>query len=852
MIRAAAICVDITPDRSLELGGSWSRRGPVCSTGVDEALEANLLLLEGSDKRVILLSVDTLMAGPDLANDLAQRVAKSGRPVQAFALATHTHTAPMLDRSKPRLGQFDRNYYQEVLARLALAVESASRRLAPQLAVSTAFRDVEGSVGRRHPICRPVLHGRRVKLSGVLMGPNSSAWPAPACRVAVLKEAHGPIVCVLVSWACHPSDRPARRVSPDYVGLVRRAIRSRLGDHPVLFFQGFSGDVRGFIPTRRTLRRSARRLVRGPVFMIPTMSEWEGWAGGVATQIAAVAAQAAESPCQLAQSLHTGEASVPLSTLLGARDHGSCRACSLGIVGGLELFMMTAEVSAEYACAVERVGAWPIGVLDDVFGYFPADSQIPHGGYEVDQFRQCFGIKGRFTGNNDATFAYLLQTARAQCQETGADLAIRRFRGIPTQGGQSSLSSQSALPLPSEDAFKASPPSVAPCSMGQTMWTNRFQIVHFSTVHPPYDVRIFSKECTSLAKAGFSVTLLAPGDGSTRLVDGVTCRTLKIPQSRALRMTVGQLRMMAALFTLRADLFHFHDPELMPAALALRLMGRRVVFDSHEHIAKDLGEKPWLSGLGKRVAGMCGRALEWVAACSMSGIVITTPGMQRAYARGRTVLVRNLPKLEEFRELPAWEQRRPMACYVGLVTEFRGSRQIARLATRTSAAIVVAGRLPDGERRKLQRESGWRLVEYRGVLDRGQIVSLLGEAQIGLAILLPMSNFDDSIPTKVLEYLAAGIPVIASDFASWQALTHGFDCVTFVDPLDEEALARSVNALLRNPAQMQVMGRLGRELVLKRFVWEREFEALLSFYSNLLCPTRSPPLSNEQCAAGEI
>lgn len=371
------------------------------------------------------------------------------------------------------------------------------------------------------------------------------------------------------------------------------------------------------------------------------------------------------------------------------------------------------------------------------------------------------------------------------------------------------------------------------------MWTNRFQIVHFSTVHPPDDIRIFFKECISLAKAGFSVTLVARGEGSTNLVHGVTCRTVKIPQNRALRMTVGQLRMMAALVTLRGDLFHFHDPELMPAALALRLMGRRVVFDSHEHVAKDLGEKPWLSGLGRWVAGLCGRALEWVAAYSMSGIVITTPGMQRAYARGQTVLVRNLPKLEEFRELPAWEQRRPIVCYVGLVNELRGSRQIARLATRTSARIVVAGRLPDDERRKLQQERGWRLVEYRGVLDRSQIVSLLSEAQVGLAILLPRRNVDDSIPTKLLEYLAAGIPVIASDFPSWRALSQGIDCVTFVDPLDEDALARSVNALLGNPARMQVMGRLGRELVLKRFVWEREFDTLLSFYSSLLCPNKT-------------
>ena len=160
----------------------------------------------------------------------------------------------------------------------------------------------------------------------------------------------------------------------------------------------------------------------------------------------------------------------------------------------------------------------------------------------------------------------------------------------------------------------------------------------------------------------------------------------------------------------------------------------------------------------------------------------------------------------------------------------------------------MAGRLPEDERRKLEQESGWQLVDYRGVLDRSQIVSLLSEAQIGLAILQPMRNFDDSIPTKLLEYLAAGIPAVASDFGSWRALTQGVDCVTFIDPLDEEALARSVNTLLTNPVRTQAMGRLGRELVLKRFVWEQEFEALLSFYSDLLCPTKRPPRRTQPCA----
>jgi len=419
MIYVSSACVDITPDRPLELGGSWSRKGPLRSTGVDEAIEANLVLLESAETRVILLSIDALFAGPDLAADLTTRCARQGYPMQVHALATHTHWAPMLDRGKPLLGKCDEAWYREVVRRLAGAARQALQSRRPGLTLSTACRDLRGSVGRRADIRRPVLHGRRIKRSGTLMGPNLAAPRAPACRVSVLRHADGSLACVLVSCACHPADRPARdRVSPDYVGAVRRAVRSRLGDYPVLFLQGFSGDVRAHIPMRPRLSRLVRRLTRGPVFMIPTLDEWQNWATHVA----------AECPGRPADVLRSGEAHIPLSLILGEPGRKYCRARTLAIGDQLELFMMSAEVSAGYAPLVERLGLWPVGCLDDVYGYFPMNAQLAAGGYEVDEFRGLFGIRGRFTGDNDAAFTYLLRAARLDAQrgaEVGSSLRNR-------------------------------------------------------------------------------------------------------------------------------------------------------------------------------------------------------------------------------------------------------------------------------------------------------------------------------------------------------------------------------------------------------------------------------------------
>jgi glycosyltransferase involved in cell wall biosynthesis len=378
------------------------------------------------------------------------------------------------------------------------------------------------------------------------------------------------------------------------------------------------------------------------------------------------------------------------------------------------------------------------------------------------------------------------------------------------------------------------------------------RVLHFSTVHRANDTRIFAKECVSLASAGFAVSQVTlASTATTATIDGVTCTTLPAPPGRLTRMTVGQWRMLRHVLTTPADIYHFHDPELMPVGLLLRMLGRCVVFDSHEHIAKDLGEKPWLNAFGRTVARAVGRLIELAADRLMSGVIVTTPGMRQAYPTGRTVLLRNFPKRSEFAAPPPWNLRSDTVCYVGLISDFRGSRQIARLADRSSAKVVIAGRLPEEERLKLEQEPGWTAVEYRGSLGRDEVVSLLSEARIGLAILLPMQNFEDSIPTKLLEYLAAGIPAVASDFKTWRALVGDTNCAVFVDPLDEDELVRVVEELLADPKRAELMGRAGRALVLEHYVWEREVQNLFELYAALLESSGVPvsPSSGSRLAA---
>jgi glycosyltransferase involved in cell wall biosynthesis len=158
----------------------------------------------------------------------------------------------------------------------------------------------------------------------------------------------------------------------------------------------------------------------------------------------------------------------------------------------------------------------------------------------------------------------------------------------------------------------------------------------------------------------------------------------------------------------------------------------------------------------------------------------------------------------------------------------------------TEATLAIAGPASpvDLPTRMLEADRGGR-IRYSEWLDRKEVSEMLSQARVGLAVLEPLENYLGALPTKLFEYMGAGVPVVASDFPLWREIVDGAGCGLLVDPLDPAAIAEAVNWLLRNPTQAEDMGEAGRAAVLDRYSWDTEAVSLMGVYAQLGDRTRN-------------
>lgn len=370
------------------------------------------------------------------------------------------------------------------------------------------------------------------------------------------------------------------------------------------------------------------------------------------------------------------------------------------------------------------------------------------------------------------------------------------------------------------------------------------KIIHFSTLHPRSDTRIRIKETATLAAHLDAEVFFFVQDGKGNdlgAADGVkTIDTGAPARGRLARMTKGSWRMYRAVRRARPDIAHFHDPELIPVALLLKLSGIKIIYDVHEDLPRQILDKFWISPVLRKPVAYAAALIEWIAGKSFDHIILAAPVLSRRFPARKSTVIFNYPKLGELTREDSipYQERRPLFAYVGGITKTRGSLEMVRAmsyASAPDAKLALGGPIqPETHLQELEQIPEWTRTEYLGILSRAGVAELLGTVRAGLVVLHPTDSYLASYPVKMYEYMMVGLPIIASDFPLWRSILDGVDCAVFVDPENPAEISDAMNWILHNPEEAEKMGMRGQNAVKDRFNWEREAESLLAVYRKIL------------------
>jgi glycosyltransferase involved in cell wall biosynthesis len=372
---------------------------------------------------------------------------------------------------------------------------------------------------------------------------------------------------------------------------------------------------------------------------------------------------------------------------------------------------------------------------------------------------------------------------------------------------------------------------------------SRAKVCVLTSVHIPFDGRIFHRACKSLARAGYEVALIARHD-KEEIVDGVRVLPLPQPRNRLQRATKVLWRLYRLAVREDADVYHFHDPELILVGLLLKLRGKKVIWDAHEHYPNSILDKYYI---WKPVRGLIAKSFDLferaVVRC-FDYVIYTTPSVGARYAtmKVRSGRVENYPILK----LSEAVRRQPQdkIIYLGGMSRIRGLAEVVEafaLAVRKYPhwQLCLVGLYHpasfEGELRGLARKLGVEAsVQFIPWVPYEEKERLSSQASMGVITYLPHPNNTSCLPNKLFDYMLVGLPVIASNFPLYREVVETSRCGLLVDPAKPPEIAAAMEYLIEHPDEARQMGENGRRAVLEKYNWEKESERLLKIYDTVL------------------
>jgi glycosyltransferase involved in cell wall biosynthesis len=362
-----------------------------------------------------------------------------------------------------------------------------------------------------------------------------------------------------------------------------------------------------------------------------------------------------------------------------------------------------------------------------------------------------------------------------------------------------------------------------------------------TSVHAVNDIRVFQRQARSLAAAGYDVTYIVPHENN-ETVDGVRIVALPFPKNRSERVMGTMLKTLRLARKEKADVYHFHDPELLPVGLLLKWFTRAaVIYDVHEDYRESISVSPYMAKSAAKMVASWVDDLEQFASTQFDAVVAATDHiLQKFTSAKKAICVHNYPVVGDFPTTSAGHSSDDAfkIIYEGHITKDKGIEQtikaIELIEDVDGIRLQLCGRFIDAKyERHIKRLKGYKNVDYLGWLDKSALYLKLREAVVGIICLSPTGNNVNALPNKLFEYMAAGLPLITSDFPIWKDLLAENKCGLTVNPLNPKDIAEKIMYLYNNPEEAKKMGENSRKAASTKYNWESEKNVLLDLYNSL-------------------
>jgi glycosyltransferase involved in cell wall biosynthesis len=364
-------------------------------------------------------------------------------------------------------------------------------------------------------------------------------------------------------------------------------------------------------------------------------------------------------------------------------------------------------------------------------------------------------------------------------------------------------------------------------------------ICHVTSVHKVYDGRIFEKECRSLVKAGYEVHLVAP-NAVDHKKDGVIIHGVEVKKpGRIYRIFTFTNKIYRKALEIDAEIYHFHDPELLPLIRKLKKKGKIVIFDSHESVPEQIMSKEYIPILFRNLISKIYKLYEKKILKGVDAIITVTPHILDRLCKinPNTIQVTNYPIISEL--TPDQSNPTNSICFAGTIDPlWMHENIIDSIKPTPDISYHLAGPINDSYLRLLT--SRGENVKYFGKLPNSEVIKFIRNSKIGMALYDYSPELGNNIGTlgntKIFEYMWAGVPVICTDFLLWKNIFEERNCGICVNPRDVKAISGAIEFIMKNPKRAKVMALNGQQAVRTEYNWNSQEKILLKLYKELTFP----------------